>query len=241
MKALITTGGMAVRMQLEKGMNKCLLSIGGKSILEHSVHALKTAGVEEIVIATGYCADRVREEIKDQATYVHNSAYETAGLVVTISKARDLLEGKEFVLIMGDSLYHPDMLDRAMNAPGDIVVTYEVKDTYVPEDSKAIVNDGCVQYMGKDIPPQETSGEFGHMIKFSAEGSQIFFEEVGAFIEAGKGNVYLMDVINQIISKNVQVQALDITGIARTEIDFQEDLEAAREAYASGTYQIIKK
>ena len=236
MKALITTGGKGIRMQMHKPINKCLLEIEGKTILEHTVDTLKKTGIDDIHIITGFGADAVESTIGDQATYWHHKEFETMGMVPSLLKARDGVGDEDFVLIMGDSMFHKKMLERTVKTDEDIVVTYERKENYVPEDSKAIVEGDLIKYMGKDIPPADTSGEFGHMMKLTAKGAKILFEEVDVFIEEENYFPYLMDVINQIISKGVPVKALDITGIPRAEIDFQEDLADVKKSFAAGDY-----
>jgi L-glutamine-phosphate cytidylyltransferase len=223
MKALISAGGLGKRMNLGEDKNKTLLQIGDKTILEHTVTSLRGCGVNDISIIVGYQADSVRTTIGKSVTYFDHKDYLNTGLIASILHARDYLYGEAFLLIMGDLFFDPKILPLAISAEGDIVVTYDVKDNYVPEDSKAVVSDGKVDFMGKDIPPHETSGEFGHLIKFSKEGSRIFFDEIENFTTSGRSNSYLMDVINEIISRHIIVHALNITGYPRIEIDFQED------------------
>lgn len=219
---------MGTRMNLEPPTNKCLLDVGGRSILEHSLSALESRGIRDVCVITGFCGDHIRDALKDRVQYEHNPHYETTGIIASIAKARETLRGKSFILMMGDLLYDPRMIDHMQAATGDIVVSYEEKSYYVPEDSKLTVDDDQVIVMGKHLNSEETSGEFGHMMYLSEVGSVTLFDEIDAFLREDQHSVYLMDVINQIIEKGTVVSACNITGVPRIEIDFQENLEEAK-------------
>ena len=55
MIAVILAAGMARRLRpLTDTMPKCLLKIGNKSLLQRSVDALISCGINEFVVVTGY-------------------------------------------------------------------------------------------------------------------------------------------------------------------------------------------
>ena len=62
----ITTGvilaaGMARRLRpLTDDMPKCLLPLGDRNLLERTVDAMRMAGVERLVVVTGYKAQMIR-------------------------------------------------------------------------------------------------------------------------------------------------------------------------------------
>lgn len=231
MKALITAAGMGRRMAVEKHTNKCLLEVGGKSILKHSIDSLVKNGVTEIFVVTGHLSEKVEKELGNTVLYFHNNDYANSGINVSISKAKSALYGEEFLLIMGDLYFHPDMIDRCINDSGNISVSLERKDSYNPEDSKVWEQKGKIVCMGKDLPSEMTNGEFGHMLKLDAAGSKLLFDEIDSMLKIGLEKAYLMETLNRLISKGHIVNAVDITGIPRIEIDFAEDLDDARKHY----------
>jgi MurNAc alpha-1-phosphate uridylyltransferase len=61
MKAIILAAGAARRLApLTDRTNKCLLAVGGRSLLDRMLEALATAGVAEAVIVVGHCGTQVR-------------------------------------------------------------------------------------------------------------------------------------------------------------------------------------
>src|SRR3546814_12876339 len=64
MKALILSAGQGSRLlPLTEDCPKCLLPLGGRSILEHQVEQLAAAGVTEIVVVTGFRAAAVESRL----------------------------------------------------------------------------------------------------------------------------------------------------------------------------------
>ena len=61
MKAVILAAGVARRLApLTDHTHKCLLPVGGRSLLDRMLDALSAAGVDEAVLVLGHCEDQVR-------------------------------------------------------------------------------------------------------------------------------------------------------------------------------------
>ena len=60
MKAVILAAGIASRLRpLTNHTPKCLLEIGGKSLLERAIQGLLTNNIREIVLVTGYLQEQI--------------------------------------------------------------------------------------------------------------------------------------------------------------------------------------
>src|SRR6185312_12374881 len=65
MKAIILAAGRGTRMRdLTKEIPKPMLKVNGKPILEHIIDGVKTAGIKEFCIITGFRADVVEDYFK---------------------------------------------------------------------------------------------------------------------------------------------------------------------------------
>ena len=96
MKALIPAAGMGTRLgELTENTNKCLLQVGGKGIIEHSVDSLRRLGVQEVVVVTGHCSEEIARALGDRAIYVHNPLYQVTSILGSVRLARKHLEGDE--------------------------------------------------------------------------------------------------------------------------------------------------
>ena len=82
MKGVILAAGMAKRLRpLTDTKPKCLLEVGGKTLLQRTVEAMAMADITEFVVVTGYRADQIRDFLTvhfPQFTFhfLHNADYE---------------------------------------------------------------------------------------------------------------------------------------------------------------------
>jgi len=108
MKALLLAGGRGRRLEgTSLGINKCMLNLGGKPVLEYNIDNAIEIGTDEIIIVVGYRAEdiinRYGIEYKDtKIKYVIQK--EQKGLVHAIECAADALNGDDFFLALGDEI-----------------------------------------------------------------------------------------------------------------------------------------
>lgn len=106
-KAVILAGGHGTKLRpFTYEVPKALLPINGKPLLEHLIVSLKKAGIDEIVLCTGYLGRKIREYFgTGQKMGVHISYSEEKGSLGTggaVLKAKKYLEDQPFLLIHGD-------------------------------------------------------------------------------------------------------------------------------------------
>ena len=82
MIGVILAAGMAKRLRpLTDTKPKCLLEVGGRTLLERTIDAMRQAGISEFVVVTGYRGDMIRHFLNVQCSmfnvqYLHNADYE---------------------------------------------------------------------------------------------------------------------------------------------------------------------
>jgi len=109
MKALILAGGYGKRLwPLTRSIPKCLLPINNKPIIEYQLELLR--GCSEIIIATNYLEDKIRDYLKEHGhnNVRINSEKEPLGTGGAILNARDML-GDEFLVLNGDIITDCDV------------------------------------------------------------------------------------------------------------------------------------
>jgi len=124
MKAVVLAAGEGVRLQpITATRPKHLIKVGGKSILEHCLDALKFSGVTEVIIVTHYMGDAIRQFFGDGKKLGLNIAYveqaEMLGTGNAVSVVEPYVDG-DFVLVYGDLLFAPE-------AVADVVSLYEAE------------------------------------------------------------------------------------------------------------------
>jgi len=100
---------------------KGLVPLFGKPLVSHQIDTLKTCGIEDIAIATGYKAKKFATL---GCQMFHNELFASTNMVESLFAARSFLEqAKRDVLISyGDIVYQQKNLKSVLDADGDIVV-----------------------------------------------------------------------------------------------------------------------
>ena len=113
MKAVILAAGKGTRMrELTNDLPKPMLRVQGKPILEHIIEGLKTAGVREFFIITGYRAEVVEEYFGDGSNLAVKISYGRQivqdGTGKAPELAKDFVGSSPFILTYGDILVKPE-------------------------------------------------------------------------------------------------------------------------------------
>jgi choline kinase len=113
MKALILGAGFGNRLApYTDTIPKCLLPIGNRTILEHQLHTLRAAGIDDIAMVKGYRAEQI--QYPDVRYYV-NQDYRSTNMVHSLFCAEDELDG-EIIISYADILYERAVLDAMLRA-----------------------------------------------------------------------------------------------------------------------------
>ncbi|MCF7764746.1 MAG: nucleotidyltransferase family protein [Verrucomicrobia bacterium] len=113
MKAVILAAGKGTRMRnLTAEVPKPMLQVQGKPILEHIIEGLTSAGILEICVITGYCADSIEDYFRDGSRWGATLHFERQAVQDGTGKAPELaktfLADDPFVLTYGDILVKPE-------------------------------------------------------------------------------------------------------------------------------------
>ncbi|MGI8965942.1 MAG: sugar phosphate nucleotidyltransferase [Limisphaerales bacterium] len=113
MKAVILAAGKGVRMgQLTNHLPKPMLTLQGKPILEHIIAGIKTAGIREIFIVTGFRADVIENYFADgnkwnvKISYGRQIVQDGTGKAPELAK--EFVGASPFLLTYGDILVNPE-------------------------------------------------------------------------------------------------------------------------------------
>ncbi|MGY4706758.1 bifunctional L-myo-inositol-1-phosphate cytidylyltransferase/CDP-L-myo-inositol myo-inositolphosphotransferase [Candidatus Bipolaricaulota sp. J31] len=213
-QAVILAGGEGRRMG---GVPKPLLRVAGREILYRTLVALRTLGIDEVVIV-------INADYRDafeaflathgfRAQLVLNSEPER-GNGYSLHLARDAVSGR-FLLLMGDHLYGTDLLRESLKGEGLVV---DPDPRYVDRDeaTKVAVRDGRIVAIGKDLSDPDAY-DTGCFVLDPA----IF--AVTETLVAEQESVELSDVV-----RRAGLPAQLISGRFWTDVDTPADLRRAR-------------
>ncbi len=226
MQAVILAGGEGSRLrEVSEGRPKCLLEIGGKPIIEHQIAALSDNGIHTILVVLGYQADMVRAVVGKKAEFIENTRYKETNSLYSLWLARDWIKGP-FVLMNGDVLFHPEILDRLLKGSGN-ALAYDSTSTRGLEQTKVVISKGRVVDLGKDIASEIGRGESIGLLRFDADGARALFSRVDYLVQNGDTDSWSIEGVRSACSEIV-IRGINIAGLPWAEIDFPGDLERAR-------------
>ena len=225
MRGVILTAGLGGRLREVTGERpKCLAQVGGMSLIERQMGALRHCGVTNIAVVTGYQAMDVRRACGPAIDYVHNEQYETTNSLYSLWLARELL-ADGFVVLNCDVLFHPQMLfDLITSRYEDALLVSPACDAeaYQDEEMKVRVRCGRVADMSKAMQPEDADGENVGIAKFGVAGAKVLVEEMSKQVAGGARMAWLPEAFRLFAARRT-LHAVDPRGFPWIEIDSPQD------------------
>ena len=213
---------------------KCLLEVGGRTLLERTVRAMQQAGITEFVVVTGYCADQIRhflENLPDSPEFhfLHNADYEHNNNIYSLWMSMEVVRGKEFLLMDSDILCDPAAVVRIAQEPGTALALN--RHECGEEEIKIIVDDkGCITEISKVCSIQDAIGESVGIEKMTADYSEALYHELSQMIEhEGLIDVFYERAFERLIPQGHTFRVVDTTDYFSYELDTPEDFERAQQ------------
>ncbi len=226
MKALILNSGLGHRMGILTSEHpKCMTEISShETILSRQLKQLADAGLEDVVITTGYYDSVLVNYCNSlglplHITFVKNPAYDRTNYIYSIYCARGYLDD-DIILMHGDLVFENEVLERVVDSP---VSCMAVSSTLpLPEkDFKAQVVNGKVLKVGIDIFNEAMEAQA--LYKILKPDWRIWLDKIDEFCENDRCNVYAENALNE-LDGAAGIMALDIRNLLCSEIDDPEDL-----------------
>ncbi len=241
MRAIILAAGRGMRLQQpqEDPLPKCLLSFGGRTLLERHLRLLRKFGVEEVVLALGFRHDLVEAELdrlawRPRPEIVLNDRFELGSVLTVHTTAEAMTRGGEVLLMDADVLYHEGIMSALV--AGDRPVNRLLIDREFEagdEPVKVCVRDGIAVEFRKQVAPGlsfDTIGESVGFFRFDAAGARRLATLVAGYADTGRGHLPHEEAIRDLLLERSQiVDVADVTGLPWIEIDFPNDVVRAAE------------
>jgi choline kinase len=236
--AVILVAGIGQRLRpLTDDRPKALVDVGGETILGRAVRQILAAGVREIVLATGYREEAVRDAMTSCAVpvrYCRNEAFDRTQNAVSLFLCREAVGDRAFFKLDGDLLFQDDVIGRLSSSAGELAVAVERRDDLGEEEMKVTADGDRVLSFGKHLVPATSAGESIGIERVSGVAVSSLFHGLEQAVSAGETTLYYEDVYARLIARGLDARLVDVTDLAWTEVDTPADLERARELVASG-------
>lgn len=231
MQAIILAAGVGSRLRpITNEVPKCLVQVNKKSIIEYQIEAYLNAGIEEIIVLTGYLQEKLVSFLKAKYSsiniiFVNNDDYENTNNMYSLYLARNLVKD-EFIMSNADVVFSNDMVKLLLQNTEDSMIAVD-KDNYNEESMKIIVNEDKVISISKQIEERDAYGTSIDLYKFNKEATKLMFNEINYIINEDKNlNSWTEVALDSILSKTV-FKPMNIGERFWYEIDNHEDLKLA--------------
>ena len=249
MKAIILAAGPSSRLlPVTNEKPKCLLEVGGQTILERVLVALRESGIESIVVVRGYHGDQINYP---NVKYYQNPNFRNNNIIASLFCAECEMTD-DFILSWSDILYSKEIVQKLLYTEADIALVvdvnwiehYEGRDQHpISEADLVKVEKGRVVKIGKVVvSPEEAHGEFIGLAKFTKSGADVMRATYHRVAEerptapfqcaVSLEKAYLTDMIQELVDNGSLVKSVDIDG-GWMEIDTAQDLERAKRLYGT--------
>lgn len=239
MQAIILSAGRGSRLlPLTADRPKCLLPIGLTTVLGMQLDTLFKHGIQNVTVVTGFNEHMVQAEIDSRQSGPHvrtlyNPFFQIADNLASCWMVRKVMLEDDFLLINGDTLFSPELLQSVLAAPAkSIAVTIDQKDQYDGDDMKVTLEGSQLKAIGKTLLPQQTNGESIGMLRFMNDGPSVFANELECLMRLEDGTKsWFLSAIDGLAKSDVHIDTINIKGATWAELDTPEDYEVCRSLF----------
>ena len=212
-----------------------LTDIGGKTILESQLDAIRQNGIhdEDIIIATGKGDSHVREMIVDtDIETIFNPWYDSTNMLTSIWLAKESIRNG-FIVIYGDIVFESNILKKVIDNKNEIALAVEEKLCDEEDEKICVKNEVMVLHPDYDtlpepkhkcLPIDDAYGEFIGIAKFNRQGAALLANEMNDILHEQSYHAYLMRAFERLVSKGVKLSAERINGYLWNDNDTVYDI-----------------
>ncbi|WHZ23263.1 MAG: Choline-phosphate cytidylyltransferase [Nitrospira sp.] len=231
MKAVILAAGVGKRLwPITQHKPKCLIEIGGQTLLSRYFDALAGVRIREATIVVGYKQEMIRAAAGQQCrgvdiSYLVNEEFHR-GSISSLWVARPALSD-DVVIMDADVLFHREILRRLVESPfaNCLLMDDMVKQT--GEECMVVVQGGRVIALSKKMPERyDVAGEGVGFLKVRRADTAQVIDSLKGYIDQGRWEMEYEDGLSGYF-QNVKVGHEKLGGLPWTEIDFPEDVTRA--------------
>ena len=242
MIGVILAAGMAKRLRpLTDEKPKCLLEVGGKTLLQRTVDAMISGGVKEFVVVTGYRENMIREFLTVNYPsytihFIDNPDYEHNNNIFSLWLAMQQLHGSEVLLMDSDILCDPEAVRRVARKTNPALAMQQHK--LGEEEMKIVVDEaGRITEISKTCSPADAIGESVGIEKMTSAYTEAIYQELRKMIlDENLIDIFYERAFERLIPQGHTFEVVDTTDLFSYELDTPEDLEKATAALPQELY-----
>lgn len=239
MIGMVLAAGAGRRLEpLTKDLPKTLLPVDGeRTILDVALANLRRAGMEEVVVVTGFAAHRIEERRADleaahdvRLELVFNDKALEWNNAYSLWCARDHFD-QGVVLCNGDTVHPGSVEDAVIAARGDddlVLAVDDVKELGEEEMKVHLSADGYLDRIHKSLDPATAQGEYIGVTLIEPHAADRLADALKATYERDP-QLYYEDGFQELAERGGRVACVPIGDVEWVEVDDHADLAQARE------------
>jgi choline kinase len=238
-RAVILAAGEGTRLRphtLERP--KCLVELGGASLLSIQLGVLRSAGISDVHVVTGYRADQI---VELGHPTVHNPEYAHSNMVASLMCGAALLDGGDDVVIAyGDIVYEPRVIEALCACDAPLATTVDTswqelwaarnEDPLTDAETLRLDASGHILELGrKPRSLEEIEGQYMGLVKaradFAPELVRVWesLDPAARYDGRDRANMYMTSFLQHLIDHGRPLRAVPVAG-GWLEVDTAGDL-----------------
>ncbi|MDW7648207.1 MAG: phosphocholine cytidylyltransferase family protein [Nitrospiraceae bacterium] len=231
MKAIILAAGVGKRLwQVTQHRPKCLIEIGGKTLLHRYLTSLRNVGIQRADIVVGYRQEMIRAAVEADSCNVRvnflvNEEFHR-GSISSLWIARHALDD-DAIVMDADVLFHQEILCRLVQSPSANALLMDETVKQTGEECMVVVEGGRVIALTKKMPSRyDYAGEGVGFLKVRHADAPYVVASLKTHIDREAWQMEYEDALVEFFA-DVKVGHEKIGGLPWTEIDFLADIDKA--------------
>jgi L-glutamine-phosphate cytidylyltransferase len=231
MKAVILAAGVGKRLwQVTQHRPKCLIEIGGHTLLRRYLTTLASVGIRRADIVVGYKQEMIRAAVASDScgvtvNFLVNEQFHR-GSISSLWIARTALND-DVIVMDADVLFHREILRRLVESPYENALLMDETVKQTGEECMVVVAGGRVVALTKTMPQHyDFAGEGVGFLRVRHAHTPHVVASLRSYIDKGGWNMEYEDALLEYF-RDVKVGHEKIGGLPWTEIDFLEDVQKA--------------
>lgn len=231
MKALILAAGVGKRLwPVTQHRPKCLIEIGGQSLLRRYLTTLASVGIRRADFVVGYKQEMIRAAVASDScgvavNFLVNEEFHR-GSISSLWIARTALND-DVIVMDADVLFHREILRRLVESPFENALLMDETVKQTGEECMVVVEGGRVIALTKKMPERyDYAGEGVGFLRVRHADTPHVVASLRSYIDKGGWNMEYEDALREYF-RDVKVGHEKIGGLPWTEIDFVEDIQKA--------------
>ena len=252
MQAVILAAGMGRRLKEHtKDKTKCMVNVGGQTIIERGLRILDAKGLSRIVIVTGYKSEGLTEHVNSlklstPVVYINNSEYENTSNLYSLNLAGEYLKEDDTLVIESDIVYETAVIDRILESDEECLTFVSrpkpwMDGSIVTLDGDSYIND----FIGADnfaFQNMDSYYKTVSMYKLSKNYlNNVYLPLLAAYVQAWGNKTHYESALKVVAFKEQRVlKAIVLENEKWYEINDIQDIDIAESIFAEGDEKLTR-